>query len=415
MKRIILAAIAAIVCTIISHATAYAASDGATLYAQYCSGCHGATPSGARVGATASTITNAIATISDMKSNSALKTLTTAQIQAIADFLGGGASTTDSGSTLFLSYCISCHNTVPTTDPRLVGATASKITNAISSITQMKSNSSLAALTSTQTQAISDFITSSGKSSNWTIVGVGDFNADNNTDILWRDTVNGYNVAWLMNGTTYQGVMSLPTLAGNSWLVEGVGDFNQDGYADILWRNVSTGENVIWLMNGAAVKSYVSLPTLSDRNWTVAAIGDFNGDGKPDILLRHLVYGYNVIWYLNGTSYSSYDILPQLSDQSWVVGGAADMDKDGHTDLVWRNKTSGYNAIWDLSGTSIANSYLLSPQVSDTSWSIAAVARPDSNGYVNIFWRNQVSGSNAVWTMNGTNVLNYETLTTVAP
>src|SRR5260221_5055564 len=56
-------------------------------------------------------------------------------------------------------------------------------------------------------------------------------------------------------------------------------DFNGDGRSDILWRNSMTGENVIWLMNGAAISSSVTFATVADPNWSIAGVGDFNGDG----------------------------------------------------------------------------------------------------------------------------------------
>jgi len=31
--------------------------------------------------------------------------------------------------------------------------------------------------------------------------GTGDYNADNQTDILWRNGASGENAVWLMNGT----------------------------------------------------------------------------------------------------------------------------------------------------------------------------------------------------------------------
>ncbi|MBF0318241.1 MAG: VCBS repeat-containing protein [Nitrospirae bacterium] len=393
------------------HTTAEAASEGATLYAQYCASCHGATPSGTRLNASAATITNAIATIPDMKSNTALQTLTSTQIQSIATYFSAYA-----GSTLFPTYCISCHNTIPATDPRLIGATATKITNAIANVSQMRGSSALQTLTSTQIQNIANYTSGAGLSSNWVAVGIGDFNADGNRDILWRDMVTGTNYVWLMSGTSFSSGLSLPSLTGNTWLIAGAGDFNRDGYADIFWRNVSTGENVIWLMNGANVQSQVTLTTFSDRNWIVAGVGDFNADTFPDILWRHLVYGYNAIWYLNGTTLNGSASLPDFTDVSWVIGGASDINHDGYVDIVWRNKTSGYNAIWFLSGTTVSSSQQITA-VTDTSWSIAAVGDldGDGNGNADILWRNQNAGSNMVWLMNGASITGSVTLPTFGP
>ncbi|MBF0517853.1 MAG: hypothetical protein HQK97_12225, partial [Nitrospirae bacterium] len=103
------------------------------------------------------------------------------------------AEADSTGSMLFSTYCISCHNTIPTTDPRLIGASAAKITNAIATISQMVGNSALKTLSSAQIQSISDYIVGVGMSSNWTRVGLGDFNGAGSQDIVWRDPINGYN------------------------------------------------------------------------------------------------------------------------------------------------------------------------------------------------------------------------------
>jgi len=83
--------------------------------------------------------------------------------------------------------------------------------------------------------------------STWTIAGAADFNGNNKTDIVWRET--GGNVAvWLMNGTT----VSAATVIGNippSWSIAVTGDFNGDGMGDIMWRD-SSGTIALWQMSG---------------------------------------------------------------------------------------------------------------------------------------------------------------------
>jgi hypothetical protein len=50
----------------------------------------------------------------------------------------------------------------------------------------------------------------------WQLAGLGDFNGDGKTDILWRHTVTGALYAWLMNGTQYVGQAYLGTV-GTQW------------------------------------------------------------------------------------------------------------------------------------------------------------------------------------------------------
>ena len=56
---------------------------------------------------------------------------------------------------------------------------------------------------------------------------------------------------WETNGSSVIGGGSLAN-PGPSWHVIGVGDFNDDGRSDILWQNDS-GEAAIWEMNGTTV------------------------------------------------------------------------------------------------------------------------------------------------------------------
>ena len=34
------------------------------------------------------------------------------------------------------------------------------------------------------------------------------------------------------------------------WTIQGIGDFNGDGKSDLVWRNSASGTTVLWEMNG---------------------------------------------------------------------------------------------------------------------------------------------------------------------
>jgi Cysteine-rich secretory protein family/FG-GAP-like repeat len=135
----------------------------------------------------------------------------------------------------------------------------------------------------------------------WTIQGVGDFNGDGKTDILWRHTSGAAHI-WLMNGTTSSSSSGSPGSVATDWTIQGVGDFNGDSKTDILWRHTS-GVVHIWFMNGTTIGSSGS-PGSVATDWTIQGVGDFNGDAKADILWRH-ISGVVYIWLMNGTSISS--------------------------------------------------------------------------------------------------------------
>lgn len=154
----------------------------------------------------------------------------------------------------------------------------------------------------------------------WQIKGVGDFNGDGRFDILWQHA-SGMVVNWLMSDTGI-GVYSIsyPYPGGipdSNWSIEGIGDFDGNGRSDILWRHTS-GSVAIWLMN---LRGRIeSLPVFSgpDWSWAIKGIGDFNANGQSDILWQNLS-GEVVIWSM---SISGTRLVPNLSFN--VAGPAVD-------------------------------------------------------------------------------------------
>jgi mono/diheme cytochrome c family protein len=126
------------------------ALDGATLYSSYCQDCHNPLTSSSKLGATAAQIQIAINTVPEMKTLSPLRM---AQLQAISTALA--VSPTSSPTTaldraaLYASYCQGCHN--PLASSTKHGRTADQIKNSISTVSAMKS---LSSLNSAQLQAI---------------------------------------------------------------------------------------------------------------------------------------------------------------------------------------------------------------------------------------------------------------------
>ncbi|MCL5022967.1 MAG: cytochrome c [Nitrospirae bacterium] len=136
-------------------------TDGTSLYNQYCSSCHGPLASSSKLGRTAAQITAAIN--GGVPAMAGLSTLTSAQIQAIADALGGSSSTppplpTD-GASLYNQLCSSCHGPLASSSVR--GESAGEITDAIRSVSQMAGFSTL---TSAQIQAIAGALAGGGGS-----------------------------------------------------------------------------------------------------------------------------------------------------------------------------------------------------------------------------------------------------------
>ena len=240
----------------------------------------------------------------------------------------------------------------------------------------------------------------------------GDFDYDGKTDILWRHDVSGENVVWYMNGLVMTGgTFTTPSsLTDTRWKMVGTHDFDGDVKTDILWRHDTAGENVVWFMNGTVLNSgtFLTPAALDDTSWKMAGTGDFNGDGKPDIAWHHQGSGENVIWYMNGTTLVSgtFTSPPSFPDLNWVLVGVADFSvpADGKPDFVWRNQNTGENLMWFMNGT-VKTGEAAPPALSDTRWKIVATGEFNFDGRNDFVWRHETSGENVMWFMNGATLL----------
>ncbi|HWA26628.1 MAG TPA: FG-GAP-like repeat-containing protein [Lacunisphaera sp.] len=236
-----------------------------------------------------------------------------------------------------------------------------------------------------------------------------DFNADGQSDILWRHKIGGNVVFWLMNGTTPQNVAEV-TPVSTDWVIAGTGDFNADGRTDVIWRHQTGGNVVFWLMNGNTPQSVAEVTPVSP-DWIIAGTGDFNGDGQTDIVWRHKFGGNVVFWFMNGTTpASAVEITPVSTD--WVITATGDFNNDGKTDIVWRHNTGGNIVFWMMNGSSVLSSAEVTP-VSNV-WTISTAGDFNGDGNTDIVWRHNTGGNIVFWLMNGTTVQGVAEVTPVS-
>jgi hypothetical protein len=158
----------------------------------------------------------------------------------------------------------------------------------------------------------------------WTVHGVRDFNGDGKADILFRRSTDGAILLLLMDERqpdpvgTYLGPMGTPQILsativgriGTEWRNAGVGDFNGDGRSDILYRRNSDGTVLMLLMNGAQILSAPIVGQLGTDSENVGA-GDLSGDGKADIVFRRSD-GAVLVFLMNGAQVQTSAIVGQL-------------------------------------------------------------------------------------------------------
>ena len=242
-------------------------------------------------------------------------------------------------------------------------------------------------------------------STDWEIVGNGDYDGDTNADILWRNSSTGQNWMYLMDGATIASSVGVNTISDLNWRVAGNGDYNGDGNADILWRHSVTGQTWMYLMNGATIASSAGVNTVS-TDWQVAGSGDFNSDGNDDILWRHETTHQVVMYFMAGVSFvaAAVDLWDGTRpDSTWDVIGNGDFDADGMNDLLWHSSVTGQVAVYLMNGAVITSKHVVNT-VSDLDWQIADNGDYDGDGKSDILWRNSVTGQNWMYLMNGASV-----------
>ncbi|MBI1336224.1 MAG: choice-of-anchor D domain-containing protein [Phycisphaera sp.] len=240
-----------------------------------------------------------------------------------------------------------------------------------------------------------------------------DFNGDGRDDIVFRNTSNGQNVVWYMNGSTKTGSAGLPPVADTHWQIVAVGDMNLDGSPDLVWRNSMNGQNLIWTMNGTTKLQSIGLPPVADLNWKIVGVGDFNSDFYRDIVWRNTATGQHLVWTMNGTAKLGNLALPTVADLNWQLAAIRDLDANNKPDLIWRNTSNGNNLVWLMNGTSVLSGVDL-PNVGSMNWIIAGTLDSNYDAKPDILWRNTATGQTLVWTMNGTTRTGSLTLPTVA-
>jgi len=234
----------------------------------------------------------------------------------------------------------------------------------------------------------------------------GDFNADGQADILWRNPATGRLAFWLSTGTLLGGEWVELGLVATDWAIVGTADFDADGRADILWRD-SEGLLVVWFMDGAKYRGWGRIGLIG-LEWRIAGTADFDGDGKIDILWRN-AEGYVVAWFMDGLKYRGWKDIGPMS-LYWTIAGTADFNGDGKADILWRNR-EGVFVYWLMEDGTFRHWAEGGPVGNE--WQIVGTGDFDGDGKTDILWRHE-NGNVVTWFLNGTTYSGWEYIDNVS-
>jgi Calpain family cysteine protease/Bacterial pre-peptidase C-terminal domain/FG-GAP-like repeat len=215
--------------------------------------------------------------------------------------------------------------------------------------------------------------------------------------------------AWQMSGPDQMDLINSREVAvmPAPWKLVAVTDWNADGVTDLVWRNPIAGLNSVWLMGGTdglTVTKKETLPAVPS-GWDIVGVADWNKDGTKDIVWRMTEGSQSVVWLMDPTNPLKQKkslTLPEIP-ANWQISGVTDWNSDGAVDVVWRDRTLGTNLVWLMGGTenlTITGTKTL--PVVPAGWNILGVTDWNQDGTKDLLWRNsQGTQSTVLWFLGG--------------
>ncbi len=248
--------------------------------------------------------------------------------------------------------------------------------------------------------------------------GIHDFDDSGSADILLRNS-EGVTGLWSMNGITVTSLTLTSVQVLNDWEIKAIADFDGNGTSDILWLHADSGSaldgvSYVSYQDGAAATGGNVVQQLS--GWSIAGVGDFTGDGKADVLYRSDTTGMTYLDVMDGAAIdwgSSGFTSSQVTDTKWTVAAVADFNGDGKADLLWRydnaadlsDPLNGTLFEWKMDGSNVTSADLLSQQASGN-WQVAGTGDFDGNGTADILFRYH-NASNTSDALNGLSYIDF--------
>lgn len=179
------------------------------------------------------------------------------------------------------------------------------------------------------------------------VFNVFDMDGDSDLDFTINGWANPGTLAWYENETAGEqwtrhvisGTLNEPGNRGHAF-----GDLDGDGDIDVVSPTWG-GNQVLWFENveGDTVWAEHEIGNINRATW--CTVGDLDGDDDPDIISASW-YDMRIFWYENLLPDSTWPSSPITSSlQGSAIGACVDLDGDTDLDLVTHTNLSG-QVIW---------------------------------------------------------------------
>jgi len=224
------------------------------------------------------------------------------------------------------------------------------------------------------------------------VSGVGDFNKDGTSDLLWfNPSTNSVDLWMLSNGkwSASSDVGQHPA----GYNIAGMGDFNGDGSTDVLWVNPNTNQTDIWMLANGKWSASTTIG-VHPAGYQVAGTGDFNNDGTSDVVWFNPSNGDVDIWQVQNGHWAG-SVQPGQHPAGWQVGGTGDFNHDGNSDIFFYNPNTGATDIWLMANGHWSAS--VSPGNHPTGYQVGGIGDFNHDGYSDVLWYNPTTQQTDEW------------------
>jgi len=192
------------------------------------------------------------------------------------------------------------------------------------------------------------FPTALTPSGQWNVVGSGDFLGDGNDQFLIENTGANAGLVGIGELTGGQVAFTFPTaLATSQWNIVGVGDFLGDGKSDILIENIGSNAGLVGIGEVTGGQVSFSFPTaVAAGQWKFVGTGDFFGDGKDQFLIENIGTSAGLLGIGEANNGQVAFTFPTTLASQWTIVGTGDYLAEGH-DQILLESTSGAIDIGD--------------------------------------------------------------------
>ena len=182
---------------------------------------------------------------------------------------------------------------------------------------------------------------------------------------------------------------------------------------------LNPSRSVDWQLNDGSAANNLSAVGTTTVTLPKGTIEDFNADSTSDVLLGQQSGHFIAEWLMNngqigsnqGVANIDADFGPLfLGPAKWRFQDTGDFNADGKADVLWRHDNDGQVVLWTMNGSQITNNQSVATISND--WHNEGVGDFNGDGRADVLWHND-NGQVALWTMNGAQITGNQLVATV--